>query len=109
MEHFRIGTRTALSVPGAGVVLLIFRLVGDAVDDHIVHLHVTITFIIGKGHAKLSGGVGAHGVIQHADTQRPGFDRLATNFEADAFVAGHATHAHGHAVVTAGIGAAGTA
>src|SRR5690554_6839398 len=102
VQHLRERTRTTFSVPGAGVIFLIFGLIGRPVYHDVIHFDIAVAFIIGKRNAQLTGSVGLYGVVEHTDAQCPGLDNLTTDFQAHAFISGHAAHAHGDAVAAAG-------
>lgn len=100
MQHFSEGAAAARAVVGTGVVFLVFRLVGDAVNDHVIHLDIAIARVICESDAQFTSGVGVNGVIAHEGAQRPSLDGAAAHFEAHTLIAYDTTHAYGDGVVT---------
>ena len=107
MQHFRIGTAATTARVSAGIIFLIFCLVDNAVYYHVIHLHIAITGIIGKGNTQFAGSISGCGVVIHPCAYCPGLNILTTNFQANAFVSNNTTHANSDAVaVTARTGGA---
>ena len=89
MQPLAIAIATAASAVliYTGIIALIFRLTGFAVDLNIIDLHVLVTvIIIVKLYGNFTAGVGTVAIVLHAGGQDPVRDDSAVDKQINMFV-----------------------